>query len=291
MRTSVSRFLLAVAASHFLAGCVQGTLHERKASFYALSHGEAGLAPTKDFLTSRTAVLISGQHLAVSPSATNTEVFHFNAESPRFETGCATPVDRRGYFLTAAHAVGKEPPWLVFGPGNKLQAERAHVVWRGVVTNGEPDLALLWVPCPLGEVFEWASDFKAGDRVIGVGANQRPPSLDFQVVCFTGTLRESGSKSEAEGGRCAVFHTAPLHKGDSGGPLVALDGRLIGINVRCTKVFALLHPLGKRLNCAEHPSLSWLSELIEGHAGAQNRASAQRPNPAPETTAAAGQTR
>jgi hypothetical protein len=30
-----------------------------------------------------------------------------------------------------------------------------------------------------------------------------------------------------------------------------------------------LHPLGKRLNCAERPDLPWLRELIERHVGAQ----------------------
>src|SRR6476469_7879298 len=105
MRTSASLPLLAMAALPFFAGCVQGTLQERKASFYAYSHGQAGLAPTKDFLTSRTAVLITGDHLTIALSATNSGRFDFKAASPVFQTGCATPVDRRGYFLTAAHAI------------------------------------------------------------------------------------------------------------------------------------------------------------------------------------------
>jgi len=283
MRTRSFSFLVAIAASPFFAGCVQGTLHERTASFKAYSHGQAGLAPTKDFLTSRTAVLITGDHLTITLSATNSGRFDFKAAGPAFQFGCATPIDRRGYFLTAAHAVGKEPPWVIFGPGDTLQAQHAQVVWQGVVTNGEPDLALLWVPCGLGEIFDWAADFKEGDRVIAVGANHRPPSLDLQVVCITGILRECGNDSGAEEDR-RVFHSAPLHRGDSGGPLVGLDGGLIGINVRCARVFSILHPFGKRLNCAEHPALPWLRELIERHVGEQARRSAQRPNPTLDTS-------
>jgi S1-C subfamily serine protease len=262
---SGNRFaLLVMAVLPVFAGCVQATLHERKGSLYTCSEGDIGKAPTKDFLTSRTAVLISGDHLTITQPPTNSERFDFKATSRTFGIGCATAVDRRGYFLTASHAVGKEPPWLIFGPGNKLQARPGQVVWRGVVTNGEPDLALLYVPCALGEVFEWGSDFKTGDRIIAVGSNQRRKSFDFQVVCLTGALRECASNSVTDVRR-AVFHTAPLHRGDSGGPLVAMDGRLIGIDVRCTKVFSLLHPFGRRLNCAEHPDLPSLRKVIERH--------------------------
>src|SRR5579862_3648258 len=124
-------FVLATAGWLLLAGCVQGTVHERNASFSSYSDNRLGLESTKDFLTSRTALLFGGVRLTITPSTTNSHVFNFQAASSSIVIGCAAAVDRRGYFLTVAHALGKEPPWLVFGSTGHMQAQRARVVWRG----------------------------------------------------------------------------------------------------------------------------------------------------------------
>jgi hypothetical protein len=266
MKPRAFSLLLATVASLFLAGCIQGTLRERNGSFSLYTQNRLGLESTKDFLTSCTARLFSAEHLTITFSATNPCVFSFQTSDSTIVIGCATAVDRRGYFLTVAHAVGREPPWLVFGVGNRLQAKRARVVWRGEVSKGEPDLALLCVPCGLEQVFEWGPHFSPGDRVLGAG-------LDYdslagpKLVCFAGMLKGSETSSEARAHARAVFHTAPLHHGDSGGPLVDWEGRLIGINVKASKEFSLLHPLGRRLNRTEHPDLRRLQQLIERDAG------------------------
>ena len=237
-----------------------------------------GLESTRFFLASRTAFLISGDHLKVTVAETNPSVFTYQASNSTFKVGSASAIDHRGYFLTAAHCVKKEAPYLLFGLGRQLQAEPARVVWRGDVSKGEPDLALLWVPRTLDRVFEWASDFKAGDQVVAVGPNYHPP-FDIKVVCFAGTLNECTTRSGIGPRARSISHNAPLHGGDSGGPLVDLDGRLIAINVRVERTFSFLHPLGKRLSFADHPDLPWLYQLIEGHAATQSRAVNQSPNP------------
>jgi S1-C subfamily serine protease len=256
--------LLFVTAPLFLAGCLQGTLRERNASFSHYKDTKIRQETTKDFLTSRTAFLLTGDRLSFTQSGTNQENFNYHAASGKLDYGSATAIDRRGYFLTAAHCVGKEAPYLVFGPGSHLQAERASVVWRGDTSKGEPDLAVLYVPSAINEVFEWASDCKAGDRVFAVGPNYEQ-RFNFKVVCIAGAIANRSANSEANV-PLSISHTAPLHKGDSGGPLADANGQLIGINVRGMRTFSILHPLGKRLGYAKRPDVAWLKQVIDGHA-------------------------
>lgn len=265
MRPKAFSLAPVAVASLFLAGCIQGTVRERNASFSLYTHNQLGLESTEEFLTSRTALLFSGEDLTITPTLTNAHVFDFKAASSSIAIGCAAVVDRRGYFLTVAHAVGKEPPWLVFGPADRMQAQRARVVWHGGVSKGGPDLTLLFVPCMLEPVFEWAAHFDPGDRVLAAGLEYRALAGP-KVVCFAGMLKacEAGPGTGAHA--TAVFHTAPLHHGDSGGPLVDQEGHLIGINAKASREFSLLHPLGQRLNRAERPDLPWLRQLIEADA-------------------------
>src|SRR5437016_584014 len=111
--------LLTATAPLFLAGCLQGTIRERTASFSHYTATKIGHETTKDFLTSRTAFLMTGHHLTITQSATNHENFTYHALNGNFDFGSATAIDRRGYFLTAAHCVGGESPCLVFGPGTR----------------------------------------------------------------------------------------------------------------------------------------------------------------------------
>jgi len=258
--------LFTAVASLFLAGCVQGTISERKTSFSPYTHARVGSETLQDFLTARTAVLMAGQHLKLTAAETNSGEFSYQASSRGLVLGSAAAVDHRGYFLTAAHCVGQEPTYLLFGRRGQWQVETARLVWRGDVSRGEPDLALLWVPRKLDQVFDWASGFEVGEPVVALGQNYQPP-LDIEIVSFAGTLQASGAGSTTRLGARSICHTAPLRKADSGGPLAGVAGRLIGINVKAGRIFSPLHPLGRRLSLAEHPDLAWLQQLIEGHAG------------------------
>jgi S1-C subfamily serine protease len=275
-RPALSLLLTAVAPL-FLAGCVQGTISERKSSLSSYAQARVGGVTLHDYLLSRTAVLITGDHLRLTASETNPGAIDFQASSRKLGRGCAAAVDHRGYFVTAAHAVGKEPTYLVFlGHRGQLQVEAAHVVWRADVSKGEPDLALLQVPRRLGQVFDWVSDFQVGKPVVAVGQDYQPP-LHIKMVCFAGALEASEAESGTRLGARSVRHSAPLRNGDSGGPLADLQGRLIGINVKTRRTFSPLHPLGTRVGVAEHPDLTWLKRLIDENA-AEARLTNQSPN-------------
>ena len=149
MKSRVLGLLLATTGSLLLAGCLQGTVHERNTSFSLYAHSRLGVEGTQDFLTSRTARLFSAKDLTLASSGINPSVFSLQTSNSTIVVGCAAAVDQRGYFLTVAHAVGQQPPWLVFGTGTNSWAKRARIVWRGEVSKGEPDLELLCAPCAL----------------------------------------------------------------------------------------------------------------------------------------------
>ena len=276
MKRRILSLLLTAVASAFLAGCVQGTVSERKTSFSPYTDTRVGSQALRGFLASRTAVLLTGAHLKVTASETNPGVINFQTPSPSLVLGSAAAVDHRGYFLTAAHGVGKDPIYLVSARRGQLQVETARLVWRADLPRGEPDLALLWVPRRLDQVFEWASGFQVGEPVVAVGQNYQPP-LDIEIVSVAGTLQASGTGSGPRLGARWIRHSAPLRKGDSGGPLADVEGRLIGINVKAGRTFSSWQPLGRKVGLAEHPDLAWLRQLIERHA-AQAKAASPSPN-------------
>ena len=66
----------------------------------------------QSFLSSRVALLIAGDKLPAFPTNGFTISPGKDFEA---QLGCATAIDRRGYYLTAAHCAGKETIYLVFG--------------------------------------------------------------------------------------------------------------------------------------------------------------------------------
>jgi S1-C subfamily serine protease len=279
MNTRAANLLLTSAALLVFPGCLQSTSKERRASFSAYGDTKIGQEATTNFLLSRTAFLITGVHLALTLSATEPGVFNYSVANKKIEFGSAAAVDRRGYFLTAAHCVGNEPLYLVFGRGSELRAERASIVWRGNSSKKEPDLAVLCVPHTIGHVFEWATNYKVGDQVIAVGPNYNHQP-DFKVVCFSGSILECLKSSATKAGEISISHSAPGHKGDSGGPLVDRDGRLLAINVAGGRWFTLSHPVGRKATYATHPDLVWLYRVIDEHAAAQSKTLNQKSNEA-----------
>src|SRR5215510_1121496 len=92
------------------AGCVHlRTPAERDASFSPYIDAKVGQEILGQYLFDRAVILLSGKRF---------EVLDTNAATLTYTNGShgiATAIDRRGYFLTAAHVV-KGPVWLAF-PG------------------------------------------------------------------------------------------------------------------------------------------------------------------------------
>ncbi|MEO5960911.1 MAG: serine protease, partial [Opitutaceae bacterium] len=204
----------------------------RQASF--MPHADARVQGelARDFLLARTAFFAGGTDFRFEPSREFPGSLNIDLGLlSRGYMGTAAAIDHRGYFLTAAHNLkGVKQPWyLVIPNGNNFQILRPRLVWRSDETNGDPpDLAVLHVSQELKHAFTWASEFKPGDVVYGVGIAKLP--LRLQPELFAGTLLQKPvvMKNSIPSD---IFHSAPIRIGDSGGPLVSSDGQLVGVEV------------------------------------------------------------
>ncbi|MGO8678994.1 MAG: serine protease [Limisphaerales bacterium] len=243
----------------------------RDASFLPYAGAKVGQVSLREFLSARSAVVFEGDQLSVTASGTN----HGTVKGTIFGIGSAAAIDRRGYFLTAAHCVQKGPSFLLlFFDKGKPQARPARVVWRGDVSKKQPDLALLQVPFPLQDVFEWTPTFTNGEPIVAAGATPGPDHV-INRQCMAGKILrlDTGSETVLPHYTC-ISHDAPLTFGDSGGPLASTDGRLVGINSDAV----IGRPRWLSLSVetlstdAERPDLEWLRQLIQQDAAAQSGA-------------------
>lgn len=236
--------LLLVMTLGVSVGCYHAiTPAERRASFQPYAQARIGSAVASDFLLRRTALLVNEGG----------------------GVGSATAVDARGYFLTAAHCVGKDSVRLVLLRDTRRSAVvPARVVWRGDVDQGGPDLALLRTAGPIPFAFEWAPRVMEGQPVLVCGPDyEEGVERSYLMDCIAGRVTAVG-RSARSGEPIEEFrHDAPVHQGDSGGPVVALDGRLIGINYATVRL-VLLPPLSVRVGVnASRPALGWLQAMID----------------------------
>jgi S1-C subfamily serine protease len=261
--------LLVMAALGLFPGCYHPiTSGERRVSFQPYAGTTIAGTSAAEFLLRRTALLVNEGG----------------------GVGSATAIDRRGYFLTAAHCVGKDVVRLVVGrDAYHTTVVPARVVWRGDLTQGGPDLALLRTAWPIAHAFEWAPAVTVGQPVLVCGPDyEEGVERTFQLDCLAGRVKTTGRKcgtrdgkdggapggggaasarpppTEGEWGEVEEFrHDAPVHHGDSGGPVVGLDGRLIGINFATVRL-VFLPSIAMRVGVnASRPDLGWLASLIE----------------------------
>lgn len=144
---------------------------------------------------------------------------------PTFAEGAgalATPIDRRGYFLTAAHGVYGDTH--VYGRFNdRMEARKARIVYLGGRQTPADDFCVLHVEGPLASAVPVASVSASPER---------------DLFCVVRTERD---RVLAAGRIKKRFPAAPdargtfietdfaLHGGDSGGPLFNRHGQLIGV--------------------------------------------------------------
>ena len=246
------------------------TSTRRDDSFLPYAGAKVGQVSLREFLRARSAVVFEGDQLSVTASGTD----HCTVKGTVFGIGLAAAIDRQGYFLTAAHCVQKGPFLLLFFDKGQLQARPARVVWRGDESKKQPDLALLRVPFPLHDVFEWAPAFTNGERIVAAGINVISNHV-IKSQCMAGKILrlDTGSATVLPHYIC-VSHYAPLHSGDSGGPLVSTDGRLVGINSDAVigRPRWLSFSVETLSSDAERPDLEWLRQLIQQDAAAQSGA-------------------
>ncbi len=192
--------------------------------------------------------------------------------------GCAAAVDRRGYFLTAAHCVDDEPVYLILTkPGQPPRGWQARVVWRGDWKHGKSDLALIHVPEGLDHVFDWAEMSLQKAPVLAVGLSRSGDRFQGPE-CLGGNLLPP-RKRTSEAPTSIIRHDIPLQSGDSGGPLVDTKGHLLGINSEITVPLShLLFPESASIEClAERPDREWLTNLIEQDAATPHATTPQEP--------------
>lgn len=210
----------------------------RPASLRAWREVTIGGFKPADYVTPRTAVVLPPTVTVSSPSRRKTGdslSIGLKFRSPGdFFYGCAVPITRDGYFLTAAHCLegGAGATLMVIARDQSLAAVPARVVWKPDRGPKNPDLALIHAP-----VVPWAVMPLSQERAVkntpvlinGTGSRV-PPSLGFGQSGGR-ILRVGLSGPEAGKPRWwGFYHTAPLASGDSGGPVINAHGQLLGIS-------------------------------------------------------------
>jgi len=263
--------LLLVILCLSCAGCVHySTPAERNASFSAYKDVKVAEESLRAYLITRSGILLEAENLNTTSRGTY---------SVRFPTknalsyGTAAAIDKRGYFLTAAHCVEKGQVWLAFLRDGKLRVDHARIVWRGDFKKRDPDLAILCVSHPIDQTFQWAAGFTNGSPVVGVGLRVEDHPRNLQPQCMAGrVLKVSGALGKDSLYYSVVSHSSPLRHGDSGGPLTLTDGRLLGINVIASPGFQWNHlSFAIEYGEAHRPDLVWLRKVIETDAASPSR--------------------
>lgn len=189
-------------------------------------------------------------------------------------SGVGVPVDRRGYILTANHVlVDPRTVRVVRTDGSRILIETARIVWRGSTARGEPDLAVLFVPGGLNQVYEWSQTTPSAGSVLGIGKSWTAlwqHTSEFRFQAYAGTAL-GWEKAPGTLPWQKLTHNAPAFPGDSGGPLLNGQGKLLAISTHGGLRYdhgviqvadATAYGIGAR------PDLAWLAQLIESDAQA-----------------------
>jgi len=249
--------IVLVLLCFFSGGCARDQLAQnRDDSFLPYEQTRVGPTVLRGFLDACCSPLYRADGMIVTPSGGD-----FGTVSIRgnvFHLGVATAIDRRGYFLTASHCLAKGPFKVIVSYEGQIGGATARVVWRGDVSKGQPDLALLDAAIPLEHVFDWSPDFTNGESIVVLGLDVLAPHK-VQKQCLGGKIVGVANGSETAMPQYqTIALDAPLLREDNGGPVADLSGRLIAINISSAKRI----PAGSS-GTAQRPDLAWLKHLID----------------------------
>ena len=249
-----------------IAGCNHvSTTAEREQSFRPYDALKIDGEPSRDFLGARYGALIGGvSHMEISrDSAGRATSINFDySKSDGLGFGSAAAIDRRGYFLTAAHCVPKGSVYVAYGRDKtRPRIAKARVVWSGRAMQMGEDLAVLKVPYRLDAALEWSDDVRPEEAILTAGLNYPPHQLDFDFGFAAGKISKVVPHAASTPTSKIVYHSSPTHGGDSGGPAIDAHGRLIGIVTQGGML--KFGPFSAALSIAERPDPAWLRALVD----------------------------
>ena len=155
---------------------------------------------------------------------------------------------------------------MAFLKGGQLQAQPAQVVWRGDISKGQPDLALLKVPVPLDQAFDWATECTNGSPVLAVGSIMDGRRRVLQTQCMAGQIIRLG-EFEPSVPRCAVVYIITVGMAIAAGTADLHQGHLLGINVAGKVGLSWKHlSIEPRFYYAQRPELDWSKAMLGQYA-------------------------
>jgi S1-C subfamily serine protease len=258
VRQTALPVLLAVSVSCAYTYRVPTGLRERSAAALADTWIEG--TPFLDFMKARSAFV--ALHVKTEPGKGVNGLTRVSW----IWKGTSAAIDRRGYFLTAAH-VASESPVHLFLDDHFVEAR---IVWRGQLETGGTDLALLHVPSTRERVFAWAPGVTRDENVVGAGPTRvvksaREDEVRFELSLYGGAVLGT-SPGRTKETVSVIRSSTPIGGGDSGGPLVNERGQLLGINVRSSVTMETLRVwrLFRKEYAGEalRPDITWLTKVI-----------------------------
>ena len=221
-------------------------------------------------LIAYTDIFICGPGLSAVPpvpaGSSRSAVRHTPGTKLNYAT--AVLIDGRGYYATAAHAVGPDPILILApcsGPSSGAGNPRpARVVYRG---SGAFDFALLFAPGANEQRVPWlpTDRLAIGTPLVGAGESfpADAPTTGFHLQAYAGRLLEVNPETGPDGPYMRLVGTQPAVHGDSGGPQFAFPADRQGRGLVGIAVAAQLMPDGQRRTHVVRPDLDWLGRLID----------------------------
>lgn len=172
--------------------------------------------------------------------------------------GTATAITSDGYWLTAAHCLGRGRISLIGEAAASWQdVAEAVVVWRGDAHEPPVDLALLYSEKMPGQGLA-LSGAPLQDLALVVAGH--PDGLQGLTLAAGKVLSREPPAEGARGVEAVLETSVPCREGDSGGPMVDSDGHLVAIAVSGRhRLFGGWTTRGLR------PDAGWLARTIEVH--------------------------
>jgi len=269
------KFLFAIACCGLLASCATRgiTDEERDASFRPHENMKLGGVSSREFVLRRSASLVSGSQIEVEDMKSSDQAAEVKLKlgQEKLDTGSAAPIDRRGYFVTAAHCVDGGDVYVAYlTPSNEMKFEKARVVWSGDASSIKFDFALVHVNARLDHVLKWGPDTEVGKTVLSAGVTANltrdsagGPELRVSMDPVGGQVTKIFTKAHGSVGYQVILHNSPVREGNSGGPLIDTEGRILGINFAIASHLREMLEPNRRVSYAIRPDVAWLKSLIE----------------------------